>query len=96
MTTGTDEGNGEDSNNNKKNKNNKRNKKNKEVKYVNPGDALGGSDDEEDTPRIRNPPSYISVYKQFITTVRQGTPGGRPGGLLGMEGWLVSSYNINH
>ena len=62
----------EDSNIKKKNKNNKRNKKNKEVKYVNPGDAPGGSDDEEDTPRIRNPPSYISVYKQFITTVRQG------------------------
>ena len=71
VATGKGEGNGEDDNK-KKNKNNKRNKKNKEVKYVNPGDALGGSDDEEDTPRIRNPPSYISVYKQFITTVRQG------------------------
>ena len=56
-TTSQNEGGIED--NNKKYK--KKNKKNKEVKYVNPGDALGESDDEEVTPRIVNPPSYISV-----------------------------------
>ena len=56
--------------NNKKYK--KKIKKNNEVKYVNPGDAPGESDDEEETPRIDNPPSYNSVYRQFINTVRQG------------------------
>ena len=64
-------GNDEDRNKSN-NKNNKKNRKKREVKYVNPGDAPGGSDDEEDTPRIINPPSYISVFRQHITTVRQG------------------------
>ena len=64
-------GNDEDRNKNNKKKNMK-NRKKREVKYVNPGDAPGGSDDEEDTPRIINPPSYISVFRQHITTVRQG------------------------
>ena len=68
MTVRTVEGTEED--NNKKNK--RKNKRNKEVKYVNPGDAPAESDDEEGTPRIINPPSYISVFRQHITMVRQG------------------------
>ena len=70
-TTRNMEGMEEDSNKKHKRKN-KNNKKNNEVKYVNPGDAPGESDDEEVTPRIVNPPSYSSVYRQFINTVRQG------------------------
>ena len=57
---------------NNKKKYKKKNKKNKEVKYVNPGDAPVESDDEEETPRIVNPPSYNSVYRHHINTVRQG------------------------
>ncbi len=53
-------------------KKNKKKRREREAKYVNPGDAPGGSDDEEDTPRIINPPSYISVFRQNITMVRQG------------------------
>ena len=64
-------GNEDDSKKNSKKKN-KKNRKKREVKYVNPGDAPDGSDDEEETPRIINPPSYISVFRQHITTVRQG------------------------
>ena len=62
----------DDENNKSNNKKNKKNRKKREVKYVNPGDAPGGSDDEEETPRIINPPSYFSVFRQHITTVRQG------------------------
>ena len=74
VATGLAEGNQEDrdKNNDNKNKKNKKKNRKREVKYVNPGDALGGSDDEEETPRISNPPSYISVYRQYINTVRQG------------------------
>ena len=72
VATGLTEGNQEDRDKNNDNKTNKKKNRKREVKYVNPGDALGGSDDEEETPRVLNPPSYISVYRQYINTVRQG------------------------